>query len=894
MRKKVLPIAILSSIFALSTLTGCSKDEIASVKKDLETQIQEIQDQISELQNQIDNLKEEMNTSINETKEEFNKQIEALAKDIESLENELKELKAKHDQDKLALQQDYESKIAALDSEFNKQVAALQNSINQNSQAIVDLATKLASDKAELEADYNNKIQELAQLDQEARDALNTQLTNQINTLTETFNAALATLQSAIATNNEAITALTNKHNQDKAALEEDYKARIAALAESEQAARVALEEELNQNLNELDEKYAEEVEALQNDINANAEDIEKLTAKLESDKLELQADYNQKIKSLGESEQAAREALEELFKKEMKALDEKYEKELADLQDKIEKNTAEIANLSSKHAQDIENVINDYSRLIKEQEEFDAAARQKLEEELSVRINTLNKNFAAEVASLRTAIVENTQAINDLTSKHNADKAAIEADYNKKIKDLDDKYLEEVTNIYSQISALQTSITNLTNEMNAQIANIQADYQSQINSLTGRVSTLENVPTHTVKFEVDGLEIPDQLVKHGEKATRPELPEQAGYYYDSDWYIYNENETYAEPWYFYSASVTEDITLSMLRFPESYEVTLDENYPEGSTYVKPGLVYTGELFTCPVPSYAEHSFQGWYYGDVQITDSQGSSIVPYTFADNVTLVAHWELVHDGQSIETAYTVEEVLDVMADYTVGQWSETEVYVQGTFAVGTTYNTTHSSFSGFTVDHDALAEKQFQVYSAVLDSSIENEYGADGCLDGASFVVRGYLNLYQYSSGVKYEVAYDKNKSSPVILVLEGATKKEDVPVESITVDQALTIVAELDYNQSTPVKYCVYGWVNKIDDPWTSQYKNITFSIGDSPITTDRIQAFRYSCSEEFANQLYVGAEVKVIGNLHKYYNSDTLEIKQEIINITSVVIIPTE
>ena len=875
MRKKLLPVAILSSIFALTTLTGCNQDEIASVKKDLETQIKEIQDQINELQTQINELKDEMDTSIAEVKEEFTVQIETLSNSIDELEEELVALKAKHDEDKAALQADYDSKIAALNTAFNDQVTALQKDISANSQAIVDLTTKLANDKAELEADYNKKIEELALADQKARDELNTQLTNLINQLTETFNAALATLQSNITANSEAITALTNKHNQDKVALEEDYKARIASLAESDQAAREALEASLTQAINDLDEQYAQAVEALQNDINSNADDIEKLTAKLESDKLALQADYNQKIKDLGDSEKAAREAIEEQHKKDIAALDEKFEKELADLSEQLEENTAKLANLSAKHAQDIENLISDYTKKIVEQEEYDSAARQKLNEELSASINALNKNFAAEVAALQTSINANTKAIADLTSKHNNDVATLEADYNKKIKDLDDKYIEEVADIYSEISDLQSAIGDLTTEMNTQIATIQADYQGQINDLTGRVSTLENVSTHTVRFEVDGLEIPDQLVKHGEKATRPELSDQAGYYYDSDWYIYNEDETYAEPWFFYSASVTEDITLHMLRFPESYEITLDENYPEGSVYVKAGLAYTGEYFTCPVPTYADHSFEGWYYGDIQVTDTNGDSIVPFTFADDITLVARWGIIHDGQSIETAYTVDEVIDLMSGYSVGDWSDDEVYVKGTFATGSIYNPGHESFSAYTVNHDAMSSVVFQIYHAVLDSSIPNEYGCDGCLDNASFVIRGYLHLYQDSSGIKYELAYDKDRTSPTIVVLEGATKKEDIPTQSILVNEALSIISGLDNNEVTTEIYTVYGYVTDVEEAWSSQYKNITFNIGAYSSATEKLKIFRFSCTEEFANQIQNGVLLRMVCKLQKYYKNGT-------------------
>ena len=917
MKKKLVPILVISSLFALSSLTGCSKEEIAGVKSNLQEQIDEIKTQIEELQAQIATLRSEMNTSIAGVEEEFTQKINALNTEISELENELNALKTKHDQDKAALQSEYqtkvneltdtlnsnvaslqdqvnsgkaalealtakhnedvaalqadynqkinalseselearnalktelESSISEVDSKYEAQVALLNEAIASNTNAITLLTTKHNEDKAAIEADYNQKLNALAEQDAAARAALKAELEESISQLDSDFDAQIATLQGSINDNASSITSLTNKHDQDKAALEADYNQKISDLEEEDAAARQELEEELTKAIDDLNEEYQKAVEDLQSSIDANKEAIVILTNKLTKDIAAVTADYNAQIKNLAESEQEARAKLQEEFQKaiedlngefstailalqdainantnaitalvnkhnedkaaleedynskiaaqeetdlaarnalkseletQINNLDEEFQNKVLELQTGISDNLAAIATLTETHNNDILNLVNDYNKQISDLADSEQAAREKLAQDFENDLGNLAVYFEATAQNLESSIAANTQAINDLVEQFATDKAALEADYNEKISDLDTKYTQEVASINNQISALQTSVTNLTSEMNQQISNIQADYNEKINALTGRVTDLEQVEYHTVTFDVEGYSVPSQVVKHGEKATRPIVPDAPGYYYEDDWYIYNEDESLREPWYFYSATVTEDITLHLLRFPYSYEIRLNENYPGGTLYTKDGLVYSGEDFTCPVPYYdAQHVFEGWYYGDRQVTDASGNSVIKYDFAGDVILMAKWGSGHDGLTAETAFTVDEALAFMSSYSVGDWSDQEYYVTGTFATGTTYNPTHQCFTGYTVDHMSANTDPFKVYNAALDSSIENKYGADGCLDGATFIVHGYLTLYADATTTAYEVAYDKDKSTPVIVYLDGATEKEE--------------------------------------------------------------------------------------------------------------------
>ena len=132
---------------------------------------------------------------------------------------------------------------------------------------------------------------------------------------------------------------------------------------------------------------------------------------------------------------------------------------------------------------------------------------------------------------------------------------------------------------------------------------------------------------------------------------------------------------------------------------------------------------------------------------------------------------------NDGKSIETAYTVEEMIEVMKDYEGGKPSEEEFYVTGVFAAGTTFNSKYTSWSGYTVGHEKESEKPFQIYSVGMADSVTGNYKDKGCLDGATFVIKGHAMLYvKEGQAPVYEIAYctlaDGTKHTPQIVKVEG--------------------------------------------------------------------------------------------------------------------------
>ena len=581
MKKRRLGTLILSGLFAMSALTGCTKDEIDALKGNIKHEVAELQAQIDEINEKIEELRNDMDEQIEAVKDEFQAKINEANSEITTLKADLLVLTNKHNQDKAAIEDDYNTKISNLESTFTTSVSTLQASINSNTTSINQLTEKHNSDITTLTNDYNAKINALELADQQARDALEAEFNEKLEVLQQSFNNQLATLQTSVSANSNAITNLTNKHNSDVTELTNDYTSKIEALGEDEQAARDALETEFNTALEELNTEFASALASLQ------------------------QVDTN--------------------------------------LQNAI-------TELTETHNSDIADLVQDYQEKISQQEETDAAARLALKTELNNSISALNTQFSDEIAALQAQLNVDVANLNTFISQYNNDKIAIQQDYNNKIESLEAGFDAQVESINADIAELNIQISNLTTEMNAQITNIQNDYTSQINSLTGRVSALENVPYHTVTFEVQGdlpLDIPAQIVKHGEKATRPYLVEDPGYYYYSSWYSYDGH--YYEPWYFMSSPVTEDMTLTTLITANSYTIKLNNNYPGSTEYTMSGTVSTGQTFTCPVPYYADHAFEGWYYGDQQVTDKYGNSLAAFNFAADITLYAHW------REIETTF-----------------------------------------------------------------------------------------------------------------------------------------------------------------------------------------------------------------------------------------------
>ena len=517
------------------------------------------------------------------------------------------------------------------------------------------------------------------------------------------------------------------------------------------------INESLTNSINALDAEFESALAELNSAVSGNSKAISDLTTKLAQDILAVTTAYQTALSELAENEEEARANLEAELESDIASLNETFATSIAELESDISTNTSAIADLTTKHNQDIASITSSYQTAITNLSNSEASARKELKEKLESDIASINNTFEAQVAALQTSISTNSTAITNLTTQFNNDKIAIQNDYNSKITALDDKYAAKVNEINTSISSLQASLTTAINEMNTKITNIQSDYQSQINDLTSRVGALEEVQTHIVSYYIycnyDMELLTTEEVIHGEKANRPDLPDSPGYEYSGEWLAIDSYHMVTEKWSFLGSVVTENMNLYQVKSPLSYVITLDENYSEApAPYEKSGYVYSGQNFTCPIPSRTHYSFSGWYYGDTQVTDAAGNSLSTYEFASDITLKAKWAEARDGLTPETAFNTDEAITLMDIYGEGNIvsGNVEYYVIGKVS-NSKYNTKYGEWS-CNLGLATSEGKQFVVTGAHLSdgTGISN---VDGALDGSIIVVKSFLELYEgvYKAG-----------------------------------------------------------------------------------------------------------------------------------------------
>lgn len=73
------------------------------------------------------------------------------------------------------------------------------------------------------------------------------------------------------------------------------------------------------------------------------------------------------------------------------------------------------------------------------------------------------------------------------------------------------------------------------------------------------------------------------------------------------------------------------------------YVITLDVNGGNPIDKQSNNITF-GNNFSLPIPSRTEAHFVGWYYDGIQYTDEQGNSLINWDIANNVTLVAKWDV----------------------------------------------------------------------------------------------------------------------------------------------------------------------------------------------------------------------------------------------------------
>ena len=86
----------------------------------------------------------------------------------------------------------------------------------------------------------------------------------------------------------------------------------------------------------------------------------------------------------------------------------------------------------------------------------------------------------------------------------------------------------------------------------------------------------------------------------------------------------------------------------------------------------------------------------------------------------------------------------------------------------------------------------------------------------------------------------------------------------------TVAEALTVINALEDGKTAEGYYAVTGVVAAVTTAFSDQYKNISFTIGDTAADTNLLTCFRVATDAETAAKIVAGAKVIVKGQLQKY------------------------
>ena len=106
----------------------------------------------------------------------------------------------------------------------------------------------------------------------------------------------------------------------------------------------------------------------------------------------------------------------------------------------------------------------------------------------------------------------------------------------------------------------------------------------------------------------------------------------------------------------------------------------------------------------------------------------------------------------------------------------------------------------------------------------------------------------------------------------VTVIE-AGKAWDIPTTKATVAEALAVINALEDGKTTDALYEVTGYITAVTTAWSAQYKNISYTIGDTADAAANavITVFRAKAAEGTNGEaLKAGDKVKVTGNLQKY------------------------
>lgn len=261
------------TLFGITLLSGCTKDDIS----DLKEEVSNLQSQINDLQSQISTLQNQMKNEIQSVKDEYNPQIETLKNQISSLNEELTALKTNLESAKKELQENLNKNIHELRTHIDEEVSKLQNQITQNENELSSLKTKHDQDVLALKSDYEKKISSLQEDVDNKKTELEKDYNDKLGVLETTYNTKVQSIQNDIDACNASIASFKETYKQEKQSLEDDY----------------------NNKINALKEEYQNKVSSIESSISSLEDSLSTLREEMNTLIANIQKDYNDKIDGL-------------------------------------------------------------------------------------------------------------------------------------------------------------------------------------------------------------------------------------------------------------------------------------------------------------------------------------------------------------------------------------------------------------------------------------------------------------------------------------------------------------------------------------------------------------------------------------------------------------------
>ena len=139
------------------------------------------------------------------------------------------------------------------------------------------------------------------------------------------------------------------------------------------------------------------------------------------------------------------------------------------------------------------------------------------------------------------------------------------------------------------------------------------------------------------VQLDANGGEVAynTTVIKYGSAYTLP-TPTKKHQTFDG-WYCNNRKISNSGTW----SVIKQDCILVAKWNTKEVTVTLTVDSEYGSCSSTSASVVAGNQFSLPVPtSKTDATFQGWFYGETQLTDAKGKSLMPFDYSTSVILNA--------------------------------------------------------------------------------------------------------------------------------------------------------------------------------------------------------------------------------------------------------------